>query len=462
MDWEDDDEKTTVYDTAEPEPQPAPRPAAGTPAPVGVSSSVLLPPAPVARPVTMASAPAATLAPLAPRTAANLPAMAPPPATTPEPPPRSAKSSALLGIGIASTLAAAAAAAAFFLIPSSSKLIVQLTGVERLPVAAATMLVDGKVATCQGTLCSAELTPGLKAVSLSVPGYKDVNVPVQIKPGEDAVEALQLTPLSNGTGFKIKTTAQGLSLFVDGRKVGPVPRVVKDLKPGTYDVKIGGNDLFEAWEQRVQVASDTLVDLDVTPKVKTGVASVELGKNADGARLVIECGDKRYELKDLSKGVKLPNDGTCQFVASKKDYEDISVPVAFDVGEPRKTFEVSFPDEATQPASVKAPAKKARAPRRAKRRSTAKPSRAPKARAVTPPPKVQEKATAQGTLNINSIPPSAVMLDGRPIGKTPQIGVKVSPGKHTVTFMHRDLGRRTKHVNVSAGKRATAVVNFKR
>jgi hypothetical protein len=77
---------------------------------------------------------------------------------------------------------------------------------------------------------------------------------------------------------------------------------------------------------------------------------------------------------------------------------------------------------------------------------------------------VARRATAapvgKGTLNINSIPVSNVILDGVPKGNTPVIGVKVNPGTHTVVFMHPTHGRKVRAVTVQAGKSATAAVRF--
>jgi hypothetical protein len=39
-------------------------------------------------------------------------------------------------------------------------------------------------------------------------------------------------------------------------------------------------------------------------------------------------------------------------------------------------------------------------------------------------------------LNINSVPASNVVLDGRPLGRTPKLGVPVEPGAHTVVFVN--------------------------
>jgi serine/threonine-protein kinase len=55
---------------------------------------------------------------------------------------------------------------------------------------------------------------------------------------------------------------------------------------------------------------------------------------------------------------------------------------------------------------------------------------------------------------------TTVILDGKPLGQTPKVGVSVSPGTHTVIFVHPEQGRKAKSVTVEAGKTATAVVRF--
>jgi PEGA domain len=65
-----------------------------------------------------------------------------------------------------------------------------------------------------------------------------------------------------------------------------------------------------------------------------------------------------------------------------------------------------------------------------------------------------------GKLNINSIPYSRVVLDGRPLGATPRVEVAVSPGAHTVVFVHPEHGRIFKEVYVDAGRTVLAAVRF--
>ena len=66
-----------------------------------------------------------------------------------------------------------------------------------------------------------------------------------------------------------------------------------------------------------------------------------------------------------------------------------------------------------------------------------------------------------GTLNVNSVPPSRVLVDGRPVGTTPAV-VQVPAGSHTVVFIHKDLGRQSVSVTVGPGETKTATVRFKK
>src|SRR5690606_41095051 len=89
--------------------------------------------------------------------------------------------------------------------------------------------------------------------------------------------------------------------------------------------------------------------------------------------------------------------------------------------------------------------------------SSDSPARAP-APAPAPVP-APASASATGTLNINAVPRASVILDGKPIGSTPKIGVSVSAGNHSVIFV-KDGERVTKSVTVQGGGSATVVHRF--
>jgi hypothetical protein len=69
-------------------------------------------------------------------------------------------------------------------------------------------------------------------------------------------------------------------------------------------------------------------------------------------------------------------------------------------------------------------------------------------------------AETGGRLNINSIPYSKVVLDGRPLGDTPRVEIAVAAGMHTVLFVHPEHGRIQKEVYVDSGHTVLAAVRF--
>ena len=85
----------------------------------------------------------------------------------------------------------------------------------------------------------------------------------------------------------------------------------------------------------------------------------------------------------------------------------------------------------------------------------AEPAAAPKSA-----PRRARQAVGQATVNLNSIPVSNVVLDGRPLGSTPITGVRVRPGSHSVTFIHPTLGRRQTTIFVGPGQKKAAFARF--
>jgi hypothetical protein len=69
-------------------------------------------------------------------------------------------------------------------------------------------------------------------------------------------------------------------------------------------------------------------------------------------------------------------------------------------------------------------------------------------------------AAAVCLLNINSIPPSTVAIDGRLVGTTPMVKTPVACGSHSVTFTHSEKGRTTVAVTATPDKVATVAVKF--
>jgi PEGA domain len=82
----------------------------------------------------------------------------------------------------------------------------------------------------------------------------------------------------------------------------------------------------------------------------------------------------------------------------------------------------------------------------------------PVAKADLPPSEAAEATEADetsGTLDVLSADPMPVLLDGKPIGKTPISQRPVAAGSHEVTFVDEENGNRTMVVSVQPGEATT-------
>ncbi|MEZ4224961.1 MAG: PEGA domain-containing protein [Polyangiaceae bacterium] len=210
-----------------------------------------------------------------------------------------------------------------------------------------------------------------------------------------------------GTGGK---AIQGLSVMVDGeKKCSASPCRIDGVKAGTRLVSATapGYEATAARALSVTAGEESALHVELNAETVSAPAKVA----NEEAKPSEETSEAKVETKNA---------------APKSD-------------EPSRTTDKS----SVKPASAKAEPKTAAA-------TAEKADKADKA----------DKAAAMGTLNINSIPRANVVLDGRPMGMTPVMGVSVSPGNHTVVFVHPEQGRKVAGASVEAGKTATVGVRF--
>ena len=168
------------------------------------------------------------------------------------------------------------------------------------------------------------------------------------------------------------------------------------------------------------------------------------GKNCSGAKTLLVSGRERRPIPRLPIKLDIRTDRSYKLVAIKRGFQTFEQPIEFEPGKAEKTFTIDLVREDGTAGAV------AVQPR---------PHRGPIRR--PPPRRPQPKPPAgMGTLNINSIPVSLVVLDGQPKGTTPKVGLKVPAGPHTVVFVHKEKGRKVVRVNVPAGGTKSAVVRF--
>jgi hypothetical protein len=471
IDWDDEDEATQVFDKgvedtarallhSAPPPPPAagapppPPPAAGAPPPAARAAGL------VGRPLSVPppSVPRAPLPP-PPKGAHPLPAA---PAAAFEPPspsitlPQQRGSRGGLWMIIAAVAVVGAAAAAYALMPKKGSLVVSVSGPGGKAIDGVQVYVDGSQR-CDASPCQVtDLARGVHFVKVAAAGYTTTAPKaVKINAGEESAENVELARGSEGSGLKVTAEGAGLRLSVDGKDYGPLPQEIKDLSPGEHTVKIDGGERYESMEKKVTIEADKLLSMEPKLKVKKGLATIKAGSNADGAKVLLVSGSERRPVPSLPLRVDITSDKPYSIVASKKGFSDYKQNIEFEDGQAERTFVVELGgSSAAEPAPAEpAPENKHTAA------PTTTPSK-PVAPAVVAEKPAPSAPSGKGTLNINSIPVSNVILDGKPLGQTPKVGVSVSPGAHTVIFVHPEHGRKAKSVTVEAGKTAAAIVRF--
>lgn len=351
-----------------------------------------------------------------------------------------------LWTAVALLVAGAAAAIVYlFVLPKTGTIVVTVAGPGGKPVDAVEVWVDAVKVCTQSPCRTPELTQGTHLVKVTAAGYTPTaDMAVKVTAGDEAVHNVTLARASDGTGIRVPAAGRGLKLYVDGKEIGPLPQEIRDMSPGTHTIKIDGSDRYEPFEKEISVEADRMLTIEPKLKVKKGLATIKLGENAEGAKVLLVSGSERRPLPQLPITVDIQMDKPYTLVAEKKGVPSFSQKIEFEDGEAEKTFVIDMPatdaseSSATSSRATSTPA------------TGAKPSGGGSTAA----------ASGKATLNINAIPAANVILDGRPLGSTPKSGLSVSPGEHTIVFVHPEHGRKVKTVTVEAGKTATAVVRF--
>jgi serine/threonine-protein kinase len=242
----------------------------------------------------------------------------------------------------------------------------------------------------------------------------------------------------------------GLKLYVDGTEVGELPRTAGDLTAGEHTIKVGGNPRYEDWEKRVQVSPDSLETIGpLKLKVLKGLATFKAGPGADGARVLL---DGRV-IPELPATIEVPGGKSLSLVATKDGYGTYKRTILFDEGEAERTFEITMVESG---GAVSPPSEESSPPPR----MGATAQRGGGSRPAAGGGSSSQSSSGKATISLNSIPVSNVIVNGRPMGQTPKIGVKVDAGPQTVVFVHPEHGRKVQSAVVAAGSTKTFMVRF--
>ncbi len=451
MDWDDEDEKTNIYDKVDGPSMPSGRPLPAAGAPVskmgaaaalaagsgGAAAMAPPPPAPLPRPAPITVPPAAPLPPAAAPPARGSGRADPTQVLKPQ----QASSGGRGGLFAAlAVLGIAGAAAAFFVLqPKQGTLVVAVKSSGRPLSEVEVFIGDKKV--CSSVPCKVpNIDKGTVPVKAVAVGYEPGSELVAVRAGEESPVTIELakgrdgggdTASAKGTGFKVSGPAH-VKLAVDGKELGPLPQELKNLTPGEHKLKFFSSDRYKVDERTVTVAEGEVKDLGpVKLPVVKGKATLTLETQA--ALVTLVSGTERKAVRTFPISLDIDTSKTWTVEATRPGYIDFRQPITFeDEAEKTITIVLMKKGEKKDDKDKKEPDKK--------------------------DPPAAESGSA--TLSINSIPPSNCILDGRPLGSTPKAGVSVSAGTHTVVFVHPEHGRKSVSVTVKGGESKSVGVRF--
>lgn len=317
------------------------------------------------------------------------------------------------------------------LMPKKGVIVISATGPANAAIASANVLVDGRMV-CSSVPCRVESSHGSHLVRIQAPGYEQTaDQAVAVRANEDALIQVNLAT-QNSAGIEVRTPASGLRILLDGSDRGPAPLVLRGLSPGPHRLRLEGNPAYAPYERQLQLESEQMMLLEPQLVPQKAIIHLSGGVASLGARVEIVGGGTQRDIRELPASVEVSPTETYRVRAIRAGYRDYETEVSFADGAREKSVVV---DLAWDVAGAKTEG-----------------ATANNALAVS-------GGTAEGILGANSIPISNVLIDGRPVGKTP-VQIPVSPGIHSVVFVHPTMGRKSVRVGVNSGKTAVAAVRF--
>lgn len=338
--------------------------------------------------------------------------------------------------------------------PDTGRIVVTVSGPGGKVVDPIKVLVDGEQK-CDSSPCTvADLAAEKHAVRVTAPGYEPVvSDDVQVTAGQDEIVSLKLVPSGESeqgaqvTGLAVPALGKYLRLFIDGEDKGALPVKVTDLQPGSHTIRIEGNERYSPYQENITLQAGEVLAYEPKLKVKRGLARVEPGANAQGARVVLTCPGEGETVLSLPTSADVEASKPCRLTATKDGYQAFTLPVDFGDGQAEKSFSIALEPEQEAAEEEEAAAKVVQRGGRARPRPAA--------------PKEAAAGGGQGKVSVGSTPPGmAVVVGGRPVGRTP-VTVSAPSGRQTVMVINSASGqRKVLTVQVQNGKTASAFARF--
>ena len=358
-----------------------------------------------------------------------------------------------------------------FSLPQKGQLLVDVSSQHWTQVAGVQIYLNDKLV-CSQSPCAIKVDADSEyRVRAEAPGYQaSTEQTVAVADDSVALHKIQLGA-SADTGIDVTTTIPNLQLYIDGRRVGSLPRKVMGLTPGEHTILVSGGPYFSSAERRITVEPNQLLAIsDLEPTLVAGGLELTKGDHSEGATVLLD-----GQPISLPYSGKLEAGKTYQLMATRDGYRPFERTIEFSAEQPVIKWPVSLTpdskdnaDEETADSSGSSASSDSSSRDRLSSTRQARSSRSnsrhertvssTKASEKTPAPSSSGPVSDKASINIVTTPSALVLLNGKPIGRTPK-QVRVSPGKHSIVLMHNDERKRAT-ITLEPGANKTVKASF--
>jgi eukaryotic-like serine/threonine-protein kinase len=319
----------------------------------------------------------------------------------------------------------------------------------------------------------ANVEPGEHLIEVRRHGYAPWAAPIELESGErltlpavvltpeqgstvvaDVVPVVPQNPVQNpvqntvpnatGTGFHLDTVPSGAAVFVDETRLAQAtPVTVTDLPPGPHTIRAELEN-YAPWTGQIDVAANQVQQLPRAVLTLRHV-TVTFESVPSGARVTLVRGSERRNIGETPTSAPVDTSGGAWTVEmARGGHEPYSQLLAPPSGQPQYTLTAQLV-ERQQVASVR------RQNRDPRQENDPPPQQ-------DPPTQEQGGGGGEGTLRVNSTPWSEVYVDGRRIGNTPQMAIRLPAGRHVITLVNAEYNIRERFtVNIAPGGTETLI-----
>ena len=304
------------------------------------------------------------------------------------------------------------------------------------------------------------VTPGeVHLIEVRKTGFRTWSTQVTLSPGQNLqLATVELTPNEGETatpagetgGFVVSSEPAGARVLVDGTERGRTPVTVSDLSVGAHTLRIEA-DGRAPHEQTVQVAAG---EPQTIPTVTLGSSNVTVRFTSDprGARVSLVRGNEVRRVGDTPTSFEVDTSGgTWTVEMTRSGYETWEEPLEIPSGQTTHRVDAELEREGRVAVNTG----------RMVRMVTMTGGGGTMMGGGETMDTEMASGGGFGTLRLQSRPWSQVSIDGRSVGNTPQMNLRLSAGSHRVTLVNPDFNiRHNITVNITAGETTTRIVTL--